>query len=74
MPDVNLDEETISNIKSKMQEIIDADLEITKKALSVDEAMEYYKLSNDTDKIALAPRLDLLSVPSNSIIVLSINS
>ena len=51
MPDVNLDEETISNIKSKMQEIIDADLEITKKALSVDEAMEYYKLSNDTDKI-----------------------
>lgn len=51
MPEFKLDEEKIAMIKEKMREIIDSDLEIEKKALSVDEATEYYKLSNDEDKI-----------------------
>ncbi len=51
MPEFKLDEEKISMIKSKMQEIIDNNLEIEKRALSVDEATEYYELSEDDDKI-----------------------
>ena len=49
--DLDLTEDVIAKLKEKMVEIIDADYPITKEAMSVDEAIEYYKLSNDTDKI-----------------------
>ena len=49
--DLELTEDVIAKLKEKMAEIIDADYPITKEAMSVDEAIEYYKLSNDTDKI-----------------------
>ena len=51
MPNFDLDAEKIKQIKDKMQEIIDSNLVIEKKTLSVDEAMLYYKESGDIDKI-----------------------
>ena len=51
VPSMDLTDENIKEIKTQMQNIIDANLEIEKKALSVDEATEYYKLSKDEDKI-----------------------
>lgn len=51
MPNFKLTEDKIENIKKKMQEIIDSNYPIEKKALSVDEATEYYKKSGDIDKI-----------------------
>ena len=49
--DLEFTEDVIARLKDKMTEIINADYPITKEAMSVDEAIEYYKLSNDTDKI-----------------------
>ena len=49
--DLEFTDDVIARLKDKMTEIIDADYPITKEAMSVDEAIEYYKLSNDTDKI-----------------------
>lgn len=51
MPDFELNQEKISKLKSKMQEIVDASYPIEKRALSVDEATEYYEKSGDLDKI-----------------------
>ena len=51
MPEFNLTDEKIEMIKNKMAEIIDADYEIEKRMLSVDEATEYYEKSGDLDKI-----------------------
>ena len=51
MPEFDLTEEKIKMIRNKMQEIIDADYEIEKRMLSVDEAREYYEKSGDLDKI-----------------------
>lgn len=51
MPEFDLTAERIAQIKEKMQEIIDKDLVIEKKAMSVDEATMYYQKSGDVDKI-----------------------
>lgn len=51
MPEFNLTDDKIEMIKNKMAEIIDADYEIEKRMLSVDEATEYYEKSGDLDKI-----------------------
>lgn len=51
MPEFNLTDDKIEMIKNKMAEIIDADYEIEKRTLSVDEATEYYEKSGDLDKI-----------------------
>ena len=51
MPEFNLTDDKIEMIKNKMAEIIDADYEIEKRILSVDEATEYYEKSGDLDKI-----------------------
>lgn len=51
MPNLELTKEKIAKIKEKMQEIIDANYPIEKRALSVDEATEYYQKSGDIDKI-----------------------
>ncbi len=51
MPDFDLDAKRVEEIKNKMQEIIDANLPIEKRTMSVDEATEYYEKSNDEDKI-----------------------
>lgn len=49
--DFELTEEKIQKIKEKMQEIIDKDYIIEKRAMSVDEATDYYEKSGDEDKI-----------------------
>ena len=51
MPEFRLTQERIDSIKNKMHEIVDAKYPIEKRALSVDEATEYYKKSGDVDKI-----------------------
>lgn len=51
MPEFKLTQERIDSIKNKMHEIVDAKYPIEKRALSVDEATEYYKKSGDVDKI-----------------------
>lgn len=51
MPEFNLTDDKIEMIKNKMAEIIDADYDIEKRMLSVDEATEYYEKSGDLDKI-----------------------
>lgn len=51
MPNFNLTDDKIKKIRDKMQEIIDANYPIEKRALSVDEATEYYQKSGDLDKI-----------------------
>ena len=50
MPEFKLTQERIDSIKNKMHEIVDAKYPIEKRALSVDEATEYYKKSGDVDK------------------------
>ena len=51
MPEFDLDAKKIEQIKQKMQEIVDANLVIEKRTMSVDEATEYYEKSGDEDKI-----------------------
>ena len=51
MPEFDLDANKIEQIKQKMQEIVDANLVIEKRTMSVDEATEYYEKSGDEDKI-----------------------
>ena len=49
--DFDLTKEKVEKIKDKMQEIIENDYIIEKRAMSVDEATDYYIKSNDQDKI-----------------------
>lgn len=51
MPKFDLTKEKIEEIKVKMREIVNKDLPIEKKNLSVDEATQYYEKSGDIDKI-----------------------
>lgn len=51
MPNFDLTADRINQIKEKMKEIIDRDLAIEKRTLSVDEATMYYQKSGDLDKI-----------------------
>lgn len=51
MPEFDLTNERIAEIRQKMQEIIDRDYIIDKKSMSVDEATKYYERSNDQDKL-----------------------
>ncbi len=51
MPKFRLTEKRIAELKEKMQKIIDSDFEIEKKAMTIDEAQEYYEKSQDIDKI-----------------------
>ena len=49
--DFDLTKEKVEKIKEKMQEIIENDYIIEKRAMSVDEATDYYIKSNDQDKV-----------------------
>ena len=51
MPNFDLTADRINQIKEKMKEIIDRDLAIEKRTLSVDEATMYYQKSRDLDKL-----------------------
>ena len=51
MPNFDLTADRINQIKEKMKEIIDRDLAIEKRTLSVDEATMYYQKSGDLDKL-----------------------
>ena len=51
MPNFDLTADRIKQIKEKMKEIIDRDLAIEKRTLSVDEATMYYQKSGDLDKL-----------------------
>ena len=51
MPKFDLTADRINQIKQKMKEIIDRDLAIEKRTLSVDEATMYYQKSGDLDKL-----------------------
>ena len=51
MPNFELTTDRINQIKEKMKEIIDSNLAIEKRTLSVDEATMYYQKSGDLDKI-----------------------
>ncbi|MBO5477592.1 MAG: nucleoside kinase [Clostridia bacterium] len=51
MPEFDLTNEKIAQIKERMQEIIDKNLTIEKRAMSVDEATMYYQKSGDVDKL-----------------------
>ena len=48
-----LDKDVIKNIKKKMEEIVEQDMNISKKNVSRIEAIEYFKKNNDIDKATM---------------------
>ena len=50
--DFDFTEEKIAKVRAKMQEIIDADYEIEKRAVHIDEATDLYTESGDEDKLS----------------------